>query len=141
MAILESLIISGCVGLTGDVQLACQKSLQAAIKETVTTPTGCVALTEEDKAACKKIEHVPPKQASLESIANSAEEKYSKKAESTVRYMVGNTTFDYVGATAFAVKTVQDKSVSFGLPTLGLCNNAHVQVGQDKSDVRLEWKF
>lgn len=142
MGLIDSLIVSSCIGLTGPAQDACNKALIAASKEPIAgVEIKCIAITEEEKVFCKKLEEKKEPPQTIESIMNSSEQKYTKKAEVTVRSYIGDTTFDYVGATVFVARSISSQSVGFGLPTLGLCDKAHVDVGSSNSLLKLEWNF
>jgi hypothetical protein len=142
MGLIDSLIITSCVGFSGPAQEACNKALLAAAKEPVIgIETHCAAITPEDKKICKEIESSREAPKSFESVVNDSEQKYTKKAETKVRNYIGDTTFDYIGASVFVARSISSQSVAFGLPTLGLCDRAHADVGTANSLLKLEWDF
>lgn len=111
MAILESLIMTSCLGLIGDAQVACNKAIEAGMK-----------------------------QSGVEASSNQAEDVYVRKADTEAHSVLG-TDYNLVAATVFVVKTASDRSVSFGLPTFKVCDKISAQVGADKSALNMEWKF
>lgn len=113
MGIIDTLIVTSCMGFqAGQAQDACQKALQAGSK-----------------------------QSGIEKVVNNKEQQITKKADQTAKEMLGETTVGVVGGTVFLAKTISEKKVSLGLPTLGMCNSIKAEVSDKQSQLKLEWKF
>jgi hypothetical protein len=112
MGVLDSLIMTACLGASGATHDACQKSLQAGSK-----------------------------QSGVEQNIDTYESKVTTNAEKDTKEKLGETTVEILGGTAFLTKSVVEKHATIGLPNLGLCTYIKAQIGQDKSMLSLEWKF
>lgn len=113
MGLLDTLIITSCMGMqSGQPQDACQKALQAGTK-----------------------------QSGVEKVANDQETAITKKADTKAKDLLGEQTYSVVGGTVFLAKTVSEKKVSLGLPTMGICNSIKAEVSDKQSQLKLEWKF
>lgn len=112
MGLVDSFIVSSCIGFTGQAQDACNKALLAGMR-----------------------------QSGIESTMNTMENNTSQKAENTARHYLGGTAVNYISASVFIAKSVASQSVSFGLPTLGLCNSFDVSIGASSSILNFGWKF
>lgn len=73
----------------------------------------------------------------MDNTEDHAVKNIEKKAEQDI----GQNGIYMVVGTYFIARTAITKSVGFGLPTLGLCNSIHVEVSQNVSLMRFEWKF
>lgn len=111
-SVLSSLIVSACVGMSSPGKEACQKAVEAA-----------------------------GKQSGLEKQAMDAQKKLEKNAKKEATEVIGKTPVDVIGGTVFLVKAISDKSIGASVPTMGLADKIRVELGQDKSQVRMEWKF
>lgn len=112
MGIIDTLIVTSCVGLSGMQQDACNKALTAGSK-----------------------------QSGIENNMNTAESKTLKNLDKDSRETLGNTTVDILAGTAIVAKTVADKAATVKLPNLGICNNIVLKVNHEKSLLSLEWKY
>lgn len=86
MAILDSLIIASCVGLSGQQNIACTNALQAGTK-----------------------------QSGIEQSTNSYEQRNVKKLEGKAVDWFGKDAVGIVGSTAWAAKAAIEKRASFGI--------------------------
>lgn len=112
MGIIDTLIVTSCVGLSGMQQDACNKALTAGSK-----------------------------QSGLENNMNTAESKTLKTLDKDSRETLGNTTVDVLAGTAIVAKTISDKAATVKLPSFGLCNSIVLKVNHEKSLLSLEWKY
>lgn len=103
MGLLDSLIITSCIGLSGNAQDACNQALIAGAK-----------------------------QSGIEQNVNEVEKKYSSKADREARELLGNS-YNFVGSTVFVAKSISDKAVTLGLPTFGLCNSLKAKISDNPS--------
>lgn len=111
-SLISAMIVSSCVGLTGSFKEACQKGIEAGAKQT-----------------------------GLEENVNKAEKRAEFLAHNQAVNLVGNTTIDIVGGTAFLYKTVTEKSIKLDLPTFGLCDNASSQIGDKSYYLNISWRL
>lgn len=112
MSAMAILIASACISSSGVKQEACEKGLQAGTK-----------------------------QFGIEKSVNILEDKVQNGAKLTAYDWFGKTGSDVLGGTIFLAKSVKDKSVSFGLPTLGIANRITTTAGVDVYRLNLEWRF
>jgi len=112
MGVLDTLIVTSCMGLSGMQQDACNKALIAGSKQT-----------------------------GIETTVNTAEDKTTKVLDKGARDYLGDTNVNVVAGTAFVAKTIVDKSATVNLPTLGLCNSVTASVSHEKSLLSLQWKY
>ena len=112
MGLIDTLIVTSCVGLSGVQQEACNKALTAGSK-----------------------------QSGIENNMNKAESKTLKTLETNSRDYLGNTTVDVIAGTAIVAKTVADKAATVKLPNFGICNTIVLKVNHEKSLLSLEWKY
>lgn len=111
MSILDTLIISSCIGFSGSQQEACSKALVVAAK-----------------------------QSGIETNINNAENRMSQKLDKSIRAIIGNNV-DVVVTTAIVAKMAVDKSATIKLPTFGMCSSAMAILGQQQSSLNFEWKY
>lgn len=112
MGVLDTLIVTTCLGVSGPSNQACNKALEAGTKQT-----------------------------GVESQVDSLETKTTKMAEKDAKQYLGETSVFLLTGTAMATKAVIDKSATVKLPTLGICNSITANVGPQKSLLSLMWKF
>jgi|ERR1035437_11110982 hypothetical protein len=112
MGLIDTLIVTSCVGLSGMQRDACNKALTAGSK-----------------------------QSGIENNMDTAEKKTLKNIERDSRDTLGNTTVDVIAGTAIVAKTVADKAATVKLPNLGICNTMVLKVNHEKSLLSLEWKY
>lgn len=86
MAILDSLIVASCIGLSGQQNTACTSALQAGTKQT-----------------------------GIEQSTNSYERRNVKKLEGKATDWFGKDAVGFVGGTAWAAKVAIEKKASFGI--------------------------
>lgn len=112
MSILETLIVTSCVGVPSTYLDACNKALQAGTK-----------------------------QSGVEQSVDAAETKVGKKADNIAKEYVSENVAGVIGGAAFVAKSVSEKSATLNLPNMGICTTIKTTVGKDKSVLKLEWKF
>lgn len=112
MSVIDTLIITSCIGLSGAQKDACDHALLAGAK-----------------------------QSGIEANVDHMESKTTKKLAIDAQEYLGKTPVDIVAGTAILVKTVADKAATVKLPTMGLCNSLVLRVSQDKSLLSIEWKY
>lgn len=73
------------------------------------------------------------------------DEKLEKYAESNVRNMatdyVGQEPIKFAGSAYYVFNVIKNKSLSFNLPTLGLCNGASNDITVSSYTLNLKWDF
>jgi hypothetical protein len=112
MGLLNSLIMTACVGLSGQSKEACVKGLQAASK-----------------------------QSGVEKRADSFESHQTKIIENAAYDYVGKDAVQAVGGVGFATQSVVSKKASIGLPNLGICSKMSLEVNQNTQKLLLQWRF
>lgn len=106
------MIAGACFGLSGNVQQACEKSLEAG-----------------------------GKQSGIERNIDTAQQNIEKKANQEAYYLLGDDGVKVLGGGIFIAKTAIDKSLQFNAPTFGLCHRITNQVGINKYSTMFEWNF
>lgn len=101
----------------------------------------CMTSSGNGEQVCSKTLEAGSKQIGMESIINTAEDKYSKKANKTAYSILGQSGMDVAGGGLFLAKTAIDKNVAFVLPTLGVADSITNQVGLGYYLVKIEWGF
>jgi hypothetical protein len=112
LALLDSIIATACIGLSGQGHDACVKGLQAGSQQT-----------------------------GVQQSVNSYESKQTKMLEQTAYNWVGKDSASVVGGVAFVGKAAVDKKASLGLPNLGICSKMSLEVGSKASQLLLKWSF
>lgn len=112
MGLLDALIVTVCVGTSGAVKDACNKSLEAGTK-----------------------------QSGIARNVNVTEKRLTKKIEGTARDYIGNSSTNVLTGTLILAKAMIDQSATFRLPSFGICSSVNAQIGKEKSLLNLEWKF
>jgi|ERR1035437_183238 hypothetical protein len=112
MGLIDTLIVTSCVGLSGIQQDACNKALTAGTK-----------------------------QSGIEANVDHEESKMTKKLDISAREYLGTTTVNVVAGTAIVAKTIADKAATVKLPNFGICNTMVLKVNHEKSLLSLEWKY
>lgn len=112
MSLVDTLIISSCIGLSGPQKEACDHALLAGAK-----------------------------QSGVEASVNKMESKTTKKLANGAKEVLGKTSVDVVTGTAILVKAAADKAATIKLPTLGMCTSAVLKVGHEQSLLSVEWKY
>lgn len=112
MSVIDTIILTSCVGLSGMQHDACEKALTAGSK-----------------------------QSGIEANVDKTESNMTKIAEKDAKEYLGDNTVKVVAGTAVVAKTLVDKAATIKLPTLGMCTSVVLKVGQEKSVLNLEWKF
>lgn len=103
--------------------------------------TSCIGLSGVQKDACEKALIAGSKQSGIEANMDKAESKMTKNMEKDAKEYLGDTSVKVVTGTAIVAKTLVDKSATLKLPTFGLCTSITAHVGQEKSLLSLEWKY
>lgn len=103
--------------------------------------SACLSFNGQGKEACEKALEAGSKQSGIEQNVNQAQDRLEDKAKKNAKDLLGDTTMDVVGGTVFLAKTISDKSVKFSLPTMGLCDKITNEVGPDKYQLQMVWRF
>lgn len=111
-SVLSSLIVSACVGMSSPGKEACQKAIEAA-----------------------------GKQSGFEKQAMDTQKKLEKTAKTQATEFMGKTPVDVIGGTVFLAKAISDKSIGASVPTMGMADKIRVEIGQNRSQIKMEWKF
>jgi hypothetical protein len=97
--------------------------------------------TPNDYQACDKATHAGLQQLGIIQQVDGMEDKQVKNIERIADNNLGkNGEYAIIGA-YFVARTLQTKSVGFGLPTLGLCSSVRAEIGENESLMRFEWRF
>lgn len=91
--------------------------------------------------ACEKALQAGSKQSGVETAANDEEKRVTQKADAKAKEFLGEKAVGVVGGTVFIAKTISEKKVTFGLPTLGVCDSVKAQVSDKASELKIEWNF
>lgn len=112
MSALEAIIMTTCIGLSGNVHDACEKALEAGSK-----------------------------QSGVAQNVGKFEDKVSRKADREARDIVGDTGMEAGAIGVSVVKTVVEKSATFRFPVFMPSMYLSTQIGVEKSQLGIEWKF
>jgi hypothetical protein len=112
LAILESLIVAGCVGLSGQQNDACQKALTAGSK-----------------------------QSGLEQTTGSYENHESNLWLSRANDWFGKDAVGIMGGAGWLAKSAIERKASFGLPSFGICNSVKFEFNQSAEKLIFQWRF
>lgn len=104
--------------------------------------TACaMSSSSMSQEACEKATQAGLTQLGISQQVDSAEEHEVKIIEKRAKENLGDEGVMAVATTYFVARTAKTKSVTFGLPTLGLCDSIKVDVNQDTQLLRFEWRF
>jgi hypothetical protein len=112
MAILDTLIMSACMGFSGQANDACQKAFTAGSKQT-----------------------------GLEQQANSYEQSRLQYLQAGAENFFGKDALTAIGGVGFVTKTVVERKASVGLPNFGLCNSLKFEFNSNTEKLVLQWRF
>lgn len=112
MSAIAALITSACLGLSGSGQEACNKALEAGVK-----------------------------QIGIEQSVNTLEKNVSRDADQKGHYYLGDKGMEMVGGGAFLAKTIIDRALVFSAPTFGICDQIVNKVEPNKYSLQLQWRF
>ena len=112
MALLDSIIMSACMGLSGQGNDACQKALTAGAK-----------------------------QSGVEKSANSYEQNRLSYLQSGAEDVLGKNTVAAIGGAGWAAKSVADRKASIGLPNFGICSGLKFEINSSTSKLVFQWRF
>lgn len=112
MALLDSLIMSACVGLSGQSNDACQKALTAASK-----------------------------QSGVEQSANTYEQHKLNYLQSGAESYFGKDTVAAIGGVGWATKSAIERKMTFGLPNFGICNSIKFEFNSNVEKLVFQWRF
>lgn len=108
-----------------------------------TLMTACTATSHSnmDQAACEKATQAGVQQIGISQYMDSTEEHFVQFLKKKADRNVGKDGQYAVGATYFVARTAQTKSLSFGLPNLGLCDSLKTELNDTQALLRFEWRF
>lgn len=106
-----------------------------------TLASACIGLTGNQLDACNKAVEAGVKQSGLEAISNNAEDKVNIMTQKVVKDHVNDDIISISGSIIYISKAVQTQSISVNIPTAGLCSTASAQINASNSNIKLEWKF
>lgn len=97
--------------------------------------------TPQDTLACQKATQAGATQLGVLQEIDGMEDHTVKFLEQKAEKNVGKDGVYAVGGTYFVVRTIQTKSVNFGLPNFSIADSIKVELGENQSLIRFEWKF
>ncbi len=112
MGLLESAVMSVCMGASGASGQACDKAVEAGTK-----------------------------QSGYEQMVDRYENHQVKLLEGKAIDWFGRDAVTTVGGTVWLTKTIIDKKASIGLPTLGVCDKLVAQVNTTEALLVFKWIF
>ena len=112
VGVLEAIVIASCVGFSGNSHDVCLKTLEASLK-----------------------------QSGIAQNVDDVEQRISKRADSKVRKVIGNSGMDAGATGAFIIKGVVEKSVFLKFPIFMPSMFLNTQIGSDKSQLGIQWMF
>jgi hypothetical protein len=112
MAILDSIIVSVCMSVSGQGNEACQKALTAGAK-----------------------------QSGVEQSANSYEQNRLNYMQSGAESFFGKNTVAAIGGVGWAAKSAVDHKASIGLPNFGICSGIKIEINSNTERLVLQWRF
>lgn len=115
MALLENLIVTAC--------LATGKGGQA------------------NQEACQKADQAAAAQFVFIQDTNKREDQNLKMMEKQANDDVGIRQVQVIGGIVFVTKTLVSKSLTVGLPNMGICDSLKAEANQDQSLLKMEWKW
>jgi len=110
MGLLESAILSLCVGSTGQANQACTNAIKAGSK-----------------------------QSGFEQMTESYEQHQTKQFEYGAYSVMGKNNAQIAGGTLWLANAAVTKKASLGLPTLGLCDKLSVEANHSESKLVFRW--
>lgn len=94
-----------------------------------------------DYNACASASRAGAQQFGIQQQVDNMEEHTVNYVKQKAEEKLGKAAMETVGGAYFVAKVLQAKTITFGLPTLGLCNSANADIGVAQSGLRFEWKF
>lgn len=101
----------------------------------------CIGSAPAYNQACNKALDAATRQVGVRQQVDTAEDKTVQIVSHKAQTIVGNDVTSVVGVGGFILKTARDRSLNFGIPTLGLCSSLRNQIGVDSYAIMAEWRF
>lgn len=93
------------------------------------------------KIDCSKVDQNASAQfAMIKEVDELEKQKIQYITKQSSAYL-GDTSVQVVGGSVFLAKTAVSKSLTFGLPNMGICDSIKTEIKQDKSVLKMEWDF
>jgi hypothetical protein len=112
MAVLDSLIITACMGLYGQSNDACQKAMTAGAK-----------------------------QSGVEQSASKYEQNRLNYLQSGAEGYFGKDTVAVVGGVGWVAKSAIDRKATLGLPNFGFCESLKFEFNSNTEKLVFQWRF
>lgn len=94
-----------------------------------------------DQQVCEKTTEAGAKQTGVMQSVDNYEDRTLKLLDREAKEDFGKDAVSLLGGSVFLTKTLIDKSVTFGLPTYGICSAIKTEIKQNQSILKLIWNF
>lgn len=101
----------------------------------------CATAQPQYNAPCKASLQAGTRQIGIYEQINTGEKVANQIALHDAQQNLGDTTIIVIGGVAFVAKAVQDRGLSFNLPTYGVCDSLGSHVGIGSYGLHMGWKF
>lgn len=101
----------------------------------------CVNYQGKYNEACNKALDAGTRQAGIRQNVDMVENKANEIANQKAEVVIGKQGMGAIGSGVYVYKVVKDKSISFKVPTLGLCNSLTNHLTLNSLDLLAEWNF
>lgn len=112
MALIDSIILAGCMGMSGQQNDACTKALQAGAK-----------------------------QSGIEQNVNVFESNKSKEMDRLAHDWFGKDVLTATGGIAFITKAAVERKATIGLPNFGIFGSFSTEINSELIQLVVKWKF
>lgn len=109
---LGPLIVSTCLGLSGQYNTACNSALTAGSK-----------------------------QSGIEKSVNDAQNMVTTYADHKAKYYIGEKPLTYIGSLLWAKKVADERKVTLSLPRFVLYDSASTELSENSYKLNLQWNF
>lgn len=112
MGLIDTLIVTSCVGLSGVQQDACNKALEAGSK-----------------------------QSGISQTMNTYEKHELNSLQDGAINYLGKDTVNVLGGMGWLTKSLVEKKASFGLPNFGICDKLTTEINTNTTKLVFKWMF
>lgn len=109
---LAPLIVSTCIGFSGQYNAACNSALSATAKQT-----------------------------GIEKSVNDAQNVVSTYADRKAKYYIGEKPMSYIGSVLFIKKIADERKMTLNLPHFMLYDSANTELSENSYKLNLQWNF
>jgi len=109
---LAPLIVSTCLGLSGQYNAACNGALTAGTKQT-----------------------------GIEKSVNDTQSLITTFADKKAKYYIGEKPLSYLGSALFIKKIADERKVNLNLPHIFLYDSASTELSENSCKLNMQWNF